>query len=86
MTSVLKSQRVTKGEHSPSPVPERAIYGFVLYLLTYVAFGMFINSTSQSVALGLSKLNIINYSISHICTIDISLQDSKEEELLAGLI
>eukprot|EP00112_Aurelia_sp_Birch-Aquarium-sp1_P020602 Seg5345.2 transcript_id=Seg5345.2/GoldUCD/mRNA.D3Y31 product="Phosphatidylinositol N-acetylglucosaminyltransferase subunit P" protein_id=Seg5345.2/GoldUCD/D3Y31 len=42
MAAVLKSQRGTKGEHSPSPVPERAIYGFVLYLLTYVAFGFYL--------------------------------------------
>ncbi|XP_065061248.1 phosphatidylinositol N-acetylglucosaminyltransferase subunit P-like [Rhopilema esculentum] len=32
----------TELEHSPAPTPERAIHGFVLYLLTYVAFGFYL--------------------------------------------
>ncbi|XP_046850613.1 phosphatidylinositol N-acetylglucosaminyltransferase subunit P-like isoform X1 [Xenia sp. Carnegie-2017] len=29
-------------EHSPSPTPERAIYGFFLYITTYLVFGLYI--------------------------------------------
>ncbi|XP_012555156.2 phosphatidylinositol N-acetylglucosaminyltransferase subunit P isoform X1 [Hydra vulgaris] len=29
-------------QHAPWPTPSRAIYGFVLYVLTYVIFGFYI--------------------------------------------
>ena len=34
-------------EHSPSPTPERAIYGFILYLLAWVFLGEIIYKLNQ---------------------------------------
>jgi len=36
------ARRYPGGEHSPAPTPSRAVYGFVLYLMSYSAMGLYL--------------------------------------------
>jgi len=34
-------QKIVPEQHNPSPTPERAVYGFILYLLATACFGLY---------------------------------------------
>ena len=35
-------QKIVPEQHNPSPTPERAVYGFILYLLATAGFGLYL--------------------------------------------